>query len=86
MPKSLHDRIGTGRVTAATKADSGVDPAYTLYGTPHGMSISADGTVKMTLISGVTISLALLGKVQYDYKPVLIWSTGTDGVTVYLNH
>lgn len=84
MVHSLHHRKGTGRVILATQADSGVDAAYTANGSPHGMSISADGTVKMTLVGGQTVSLALLAKVQYDYRPKLIWDTGTDAIDVYL--
>lgn len=84
MVHSLNHRRGTGRMIVATQADSGVDAAYTANGSPHGIVLSADGTVKMTLVGGQTVSLALLAKVEYDFRPKLIWDTGTDAIDVYL--
>lgn len=83
---NLRNRKGTGRLIVATKADSGTDPAFDAYGSPHGMSVSADGTVKMTTVGGSVVSKPLLAGIEYDYRAKLIWSTGTDAITVHLHY
>lgn len=79
---NLRNRRPGGKVAAATKADSGTDPLYDAYGPPSMIMISADGSIKITTAEGDTLTVTLFGKVQYEISPKLVWSTGSDAVTV----
>ncbi len=70
-------------VVAVAKSDTVNQPTW-LERHPRGIILDADGTVKITDLSGEDVSLTLAGKVWHPQRLKRVWSTGTDADLVIM--